>query len=216
MIPALPDGTVELAIKGTNQGLPWACICHAKAVLTGTPTTGDAGVMAQRYHVGWAGQFIPVQSDQIELHTVDATLWYGGGLTLDGTYSNVVIGEDSGAPLPASAAVLVSLKVSERWRGGHGRMYIPGIVDDRLDTVNSYSGATITDFQDAYDAFKAYVNGVSSTHIDSATQAVVRRFADGGSLTIPPTYLDPPEVLTVTAGVVRSHVASQRRRLGPF
>lgn len=216
MIPALPNGTAELAIKGTNQGLPWACIVHAKCTLTGTPTTADAGVLAQRYHVGWAGQFIPEQSDQIELHTVDCTLWYGDGLTVDGTYSNVVLGQDSGSPLPASAAVLVSLRVAERWKGGHPRMYIAGIVDDRLDTVNSYTGATVSAFQSAYDDFKAYVNGVSSTHIDAASQAVVRRFADGGSLTIPKTYLDPPEVLVVSAGVVRSHVASQRRRLGRF
>lgn len=216
MIPPLPNGTAELVIKGLNQDLPWAVVQHAKAVLVGTPTAADAGVLAQRWHTGWAGQICGVQNDQITLESVECTLWHSDGLTVDAAYSNPVAGEDTGVPLDASACVLVSLRVDERWKGGHPRSYIPGVSQDRLDGVSRYTGATVTDYQDAFDAYLAYVNGASSTHIDSAYLAAVRRFADRGSLAVPKVYLDPPEVLRVTSGVVRSHVASQRRRLGRF
>jgi hypothetical protein len=41
----------------------------------------------------------------------------------------------------------------------------------------------------------------------------LRRFADGGSEATPKVYLDPPELVTITDGVCRSVMGTQRRRL---
>jgi hypothetical protein len=95
-------------------------------------------------------------------------------------------------------------------------MYIGGLVEDRLETPTTFSGATVSDFQTGVNGWQNDIEAFSLGAFVNVTLAAVRRFASGGSETTPKTYLDPPLVIPVTSLLVRNKIGSQRRRLGGF
>lgn len=182
--------------------------------------TGDHSLLptqaAGAFHAEWAANFCPVQNVAIELQHTECLYWDDDGTEYAGSYTNPVAGEDSGAPLDASAAVVVSWRVASHWKGGHPRSYIPGVTADRLDTPNAFTSATVTDYNSAVNGFVSGLAGASGDFFSGISLRALRRFADGGSLTVPKTYLDPPLLIPITGHIVRSHIGSQRRRLGHF
>lgn len=215
-IPVPPNGVMQVAIHGVNQDVPWACIMHLKALHTGAPSSADAIAMATVVFDQWAGSVLPQQSNQITLERVDLEWSDGAGGFVEGAYANPAVGGDSGAYLDASVSVVWSWRAATHWRGGHPRTYVPGVSQDRLDSVNAFTTATVSAFQGAGDAFRNAVNASTPGGFSNVTLGCLRRFADRGSLARPKVYLDPPVFIPFTGLITRQHIGSQRRRLQRF
>jgi hypothetical protein len=215
-VPFVPEDVVELNIYGVNDDLPWHVIQHVKTTESGSPDAADVLALCTFVSGAWETSFLERQNDHIDLVGVEAVWNDGAGGFIDANYVHVVAGGDSGAPLDASVSVVVSWRVGTIWRGGHPRSYIPGVSQDRLSSVGSFSSATVTDYQAAAAEYLSLLNASGPGDFDTVTMGCLRRFADGGSETIPPTYLDPPVFVPFTGVTTRAHVGSQRRRLGPF
>lgn len=215
-VPLPPPGTVQVAISGSFGPARWSCIFHGREETPSASSESQLNSAAQNYWDAWATAWIPFQSDQVVLERVDVIHWGAAGAELIGGYFNVVPGEDSGVTLDASCALVVSERIASHYKGGHPRYYVCGLAQDRLEDPTRFSGATVDEAQSAAESFLTLFNGVTLGAGNHTLLACLRRFANGGSLTVPKTYLDPPTLHDVTSVLARAHVGSQRRRLGAF
>jgi hypothetical protein len=110
-------------------------------------------------------------------------------------------------PLPNNNSLTVSFRTALRGRSFRGRNYIVGIVQDQLAGANILSDATVTAWQDGYNALKAMAADLGLQWV------VVSRFSgvDGDGKPIPRVAGVTTPV--TTAIVVDNVVDSQRRRL---
>jgi hypothetical protein len=215
-VPQPPGGTLQVAISGDFDGAPWTNIFHAAVDGYEAAVEADVIGLVHQFYNSYIGAITPEQSSELTALRADGILWQDDGTELLGSYSNPVAGGDGGVVLDASVAVVISWRVAAHWKGGHPRTYIPGIVQDRLDTTRQFSTATVTAFQAAANAFVASVVSLTQGPLSITSLAVLRRFGNGGSETVPKTYLDPPELVPIVSGIARGHIGSQRRRLGHF
>lgn len=108
-------------------------------------------------------------------------------------------GEGSAYALtPPNTAILVKKQTGTPGRQGRGRLYWPVVGESFADNIGTLDGAVQSDLQNAFDAFLAALAtaGVDMQLLHTAGEAIT----------------DPS---TVTALIVDSRVATQRRRLRP-
>lgn len=119
------------------------------------------------------------------------------------TYTPVLGTAGSGA-WADSIAGLLSLKTQTRYRGGHGRLYIPGFNSGSLQSDGqSLSTAAITAIQQMWDNTVAALLALSGATGGPYTPIVWHK-----RLTAAPNTIEP-----VVGRVVQTTAASQRRRL---
>jgi hypothetical protein len=112
------------------------------------------------------------------------------------------IGTQSGV-CGANVAVLISLQLALRYRGGHPRIYLPGIGSEALQDSRTLDSTLVGEMVTAYNTFQDEMAAISS--------------AEGG-----PCYLvayryrnteGKAEIVPLADAVIQSELASQRRRL---
>lgn len=115
-------------------------------------------------------------------------------------------GTKAGTPSPASASFMMGLKINQRYRGGHPRLYFPGgITIDQADTqhwTTAFTSAALT-------ALGTWLQGISGQTVGGTqigNQCVVSRFRH----LVP---LDPPVVYDVISRTSLQRIAQQRKRL---
>ena len=118
-------------------------------------------------------------------------------------------GTASGAPGPASACVLISETIDRRYRGGHPRVYIPGVPDSARSTTDSksWNPAAVAAIVTSWDALVAEVKGFSVGGVSIVNPVSVSYFLDN-ALRVTPV------VDTIVAFEGKDRICSQRRRLG--
>lgn len=146
-------------------------------------------------------------SSQWSLLTVDAEDMSVGASGFGISGSTPAAGGNGGIP-PASAATLISFPVASRWRGGHGRVYLPplGAGTPISATVDTWGATALAALETGFGAFVSAVVASPIAVSLGVTNHVVLRYAPTGT---PPDYL--PYV--VSGYVARSRIASQRRRI---
>lgn len=126
------------------------------------------------------------------------------GLSNDSTLTfTPVAGAFTGGQLPPQVSGLLSLKIAVRYRGGHGRVYLPYIDRSALTGVNQLSTTVLTGLNTSWPTYTAALNAISS--------------ANGGPL-VPVIYkfrndVTRAHVWIVTAMVPNALIATQRRRV---
>lgn len=116
-------------------------------------------------------------------------------------------------PAPINTAVLISLKQLERYKGGHGRWYLPCLGESiTTDGVNVNTSLTAwTTFLADFAAIFTGMNGISSTNGGPLEPVILHaRSTTPGT---PVRTLIPPFTSAMTGYVVNSRLATQRRRL---
>lgn len=205
-LPAVPRNIARVSVTGTMGSQPWANVFHIKTTCSADPVASDVSDLAENLRGKYVEAFGPVFNENGTILECDISWSAGAGLSVDGLAVNSVVGSDSGAPLDCAAAVGVSWRVAESWRGGHPRQYLPCVTQDRLDTPSAYSTGTLSDYQDAVDEWLGFVNGITTSPFNTVTLGCLRIFSGGAAL-------DPPQFVEFIAGVVRPTPFTQRRRL---
>jgi hypothetical protein len=128
-------------------------------------------------------------------------------------------GTSAGNTLGAAVSFVLSFKTALKYRGGHSRVYVPGISAASESDVNSWSP---TGQGNVFTAFTGMINDLTTSPpvgVGALSQVVVRYissnkadFTPAPPTTPPPWLLPTPMVLPVTATVTNPQFASQRRR----
>lgn len=126
-----------------------------------------------------------------------------GGQVTNATYSPVA-GTLTGVSAYDNTAALLSLKTALRYRGGHGRLYIPGFANSSTNLDGStIPPATITAMQNGWDSTVAALVALSGAAGGPLNPIVWHKRLSSA----------PNTVEAVTGRVAQPVLATQRRRL---
>jgi hypothetical protein len=122
-----------------------------------------------------------------------------------------VAGTGSGTQAARQVAVLISLATTLRYRGGHGRMYLPTISSTMISTDGqTVPSGSVTNLNEWWTALQEAMAALTSPL--NCQQVVLHERMQVVPHTVPPTY-KPAFTTNVSTIVVQSIIATQRRRL---
>lgn len=206
-MPALPDASHVLKVEfiGTYSTAGWANIIHV-SFSTGTPTVADlntyASAMATLYHDSFLTS-LHTNCVLKEVVVTDLTTHSSAVGRWDGTLA----GTGTGTAMSAATALVLSWKISRRYRGGHPRTYLIGLETANQADTKSWSGATVTEFQEDGQDF---LDGVALIAVTGSVfgELVSLSYFSAHAVRVTPV------VDVIQAVAVHSRIDTQRRRLG--
>ncbi len=207
-MPALPNASkvVRVVYSGTFGGAKWANVFHVQTANTGL-TGPDAVILATGLIAAWQARLAALHTTATSLTNctvVDLTSSSGAQAAVSaavaGTFSNT-------AALPANVALVGSLKISRRYRGGHPRMYLTGQSGTNTSNNINWASTWVTTSGTAFTNWRSDVNALTTASSGAVTLICLSYYSAGVLRAI-------PQQDAVTSIVVHSRVDTQRRRLG--
>jgi hypothetical protein len=133
---------------------------------------------------------------------------------------NIPQGPLSPPAVPAAVAMVIKFRIARRYRGGHNRIYVPGLPAVSLTSPNTWSNSSLTNMVGAWQAFVlACETGapVAAGTIDQVTVSYFQGFTNvtfpsGRTRPVPKLRTTPPVVDSVIAINGNGKTGSQRRR----
>ena len=204
ILPPVPS-VARFAVSGTNQGQKWVNIFHSKYsnVPADTPTMN---AICQAVHTAYLNAFTPLFSPNCILNTVDGQDLSSRTGAI-GTFSLAHPGTAAGVvEMAVQVALCLSWTITDRYRGGHPRTYLPGIngadvTGGRLLTTTGH-----TQYLNAAAAFLTNMNAIAAG-ASSWQMCCVRYFSQH-------QLLANPLVRVIGGQSVHGRIDTQRRRLG--
>lgn len=206
----LPDapGVVKIRLLGKTAGnTNWANVMHAK--VSGVLSFGTLSAASTTIRTAWTTNFAPLVCPTWSLTTVEVT-----DLTTrtgnQGTDNIVVPGSSSGVTGPASLAACLTLKIPNRYRGGHPRMYMGGVSTVKTTDGVTWAPGVASSYTAAGRAFLIAVNAITTGSTTWQLCAVSYYHKVGTAQ----AYKVPPDVYLISDIVCHNRVDSMRTRLG--
>jgi hypothetical protein len=172
----------------------------------GPPTNVDLDTFSTTVIAAWTAHMLPDLSSElsvIEVISTDLT----SPTSARGSHSAVANGGSGAAFLGANSALVISHNIARRYRGGHPRSYIAGLLSADLFDANLITAANRTTFQTDWDAFiAACVVGP----IPGTTTITYVNVSYHSAHVLRPV----PVVDIITSSTVKQRLGSQRRRVG--
>jgi hypothetical protein len=209
----LPDviGTVKLRFLWTWNSRPAVNVFYLFSGLT-TYSLSDITSVATQVAAAATTNIKPLVHNSCLLNFVEATdLNSRTGLV--GTVAGFGAGAKTGTSAPNSVAMCVSLPTPLRFRGGHWRMYLPGMASADINPPNSqWNAGTITAVLAGMRAFRTALNGISAGGATHSWVGVKYFTHDADHH---PIYEPLPiRSYPITDTLVHTRIDSQRRRTG--
>lgn len=178
----------------------------------------DCGTINGLVESAWSAHMAALLPPAYTMTSVETTdLSSSTGAQVASPYT--VAGTASGSPISAGAAVVIHGVTARRFRGGHARVYIAGIMEGNIQSPQLLTTAALGTYFTAWTAIPAAV--ASSPPADAGAMAAVAvSFYSGftthtgttGRIRNVPTLRSTPLVDLITSWVVNGTIASQRRR----
>lgn len=202
-LPPVPN-VVRVRISGLLVGQPWANVMHIR--YTGSPPqsadlNGLNTTVANAYNTEFC-QLMTVQAVVRNVDSWDLTSPAGASASAAVNF----LGTRAGPSFTNDVATCISWKVNYRWRGGHGRTYLPGPTTSDVQQGRLWTSTFETLAETSASDFLSIIN--VATMLGGPLQLVLVRYIDAGQL------LANPLVLPIVGSTVHSRVDTQRRRLG--
>lgn len=204
VLPDVPQ-MHKVIIKGLTQGAPFVNTFFAKSAAASFDQTAMDVIAAGMSAAYWQS-FGPVLLTttthvQCQVIQLSSRTQPFGISTAAHAGAKVVAG-----PLPLNVACCVSHSISDRYRGGHPRMYLPAANGTDVQNGKTWVSGSLSAYQSAADAFLAAVNGLTAGATSWELYAV--RYYSNHQL------LATPLTRKVNKEVVHSRIDSMRRRTG--
>lgn len=220
ILPNAPN-CIEAVLKGTNQGTNWSNKIHFAATGALGSTTANLDTLAASIATAWGANIAALCNNAVfltEIRMADLTTRTSPFVTHP--VSPAVAGTRGTTVLPTSVACVISWNGTRRFRGGHGRIYIPaGVIADV--TNGRLWNRTASEFYDdantAAQAFWTALNGLSlgAVALDLVELSYYEGVPDPANPGHNHTVLRSQGVPFPTTGArVRTRVDTQRLRLG--
>lgn len=204
ILPPVPS-VARFAVTGTWQGQPWTNIFHGQ--YSNVPADGiTMNSICQAVHTAYVNAWTTTVSPSFILNTVTGQdLASRTGAV--GTFTLAHAGTGAATPEPpVSVALCCSWTIQDRYRGGHPRTYMAGLMSQDLVNNRTLTTAAHTRWFNNASAFLTDFNAMTAG-ASSWKLVCVRYFS--GKVLLPNPYVRP-----ISAAVVHQRVDSMRRRLG--
>jgi hypothetical protein len=129
------------------------------------------------------------------------------------------VGTNAAAGVPAGVAFVMSAHVAKRYRGGHSRVYIPGMAQTDLSDTNTWTVAFQATVSTAWTGMLSDFMSSPPAGVSALSQVTVHQyssnkadFPDGVPSGNPPWPLADPSTIPITGWSANPQVGSQRRR----
>lgn len=217
----LPDAqdAVAVTLVGTYNGHLWNNKIHFHSeVPLGTVTSTHLSTFNDSIAAAWGTNIAPLCNPLVLLTDVNSMLLTSR--TSPTFYSHLVTptpGTRTGTPNPANTAVCISWHINRRYRGGHGRIYVPaGNIAD-VTTGATLAGAFQTAANSAAAAFYTQLEGLSLNAV-AMNLVVLSYYERAPDPANPGEFISVlrtvPQAFPVVSAKVRTRFDTQRRRLG--
>jgi len=135
------------------------------------------------------------------------------------TYPIGAAGNVGGEIIPASAAMVIQSKILRRYRGGHPRLYMPGLLTADLNTPQEWTAGAIAAWEAGWNAYIAEIlldapGGLSIGTFQNVSyyQGFTNFLEPSGRYRVIPTLRTVPVVDAILSYSINPLVGSQRRR----
>lgn len=186
----------------------------------GAASFADQAILTENVENAWETNMLPLQSGFTTLQKVVIT-----DLTTTAspqtTVTSGAAGTAAGGALGAGTAAVMSLSQQRRFRGGHARLYIGGLVQPQLATAQTFTAAFVTALTAAFTAIDTAITAPVLATLGARQWVTVSYFSGFTVVTNPTTHrarnvptlrVGGPLVETIAFFGASSKVASQRRR----
>lgn len=206
--PAPPAGTARVAISGKYQGHTFVWVFYLE--LTGTGIiVNDLATLATDIDTALNTNLIPVLGTDVLFSSIDIRYINSVGSEERYTKSISRTGSLAGTSIQdASACHVISWVISDYYRGGHPRTYLPGLTEALVTNGSDIDASHMATIVNDMNNFRLALNAVTTTNITGVAMGTVR-FAQGNAWLSPPKFV---QFTSVKAGK-NSKVGSQRRRI---
>lgn len=210
-IPA-PEGTVRCVHNMTLQGQECLIVCYVE--VSDSPSAADLLDLANEMFTAFQTTLFVSCSDEVTLNFVQCTdVEVENGLQATSNLAAV----QGGSAIPAisnALSMVLSLRTPFSGRSNRGRMYIPGMRNDTVDTDSNYwTAGQVTTIQDRADDWLAAVEGIT-LGAKTVSLVVASYYTLDPSIPTPPRTV--PRAAAITTGVTsilaRRRIGTQRRR----
>jgi hypothetical protein len=182
------------------------------------PTNADAAVYAGSLATQWNTHIAPVKCNSVTLHDVEVEdLTSATGAV--GAWSGTHAGSAGASGLPAGVAVVIKYPIARRYRGGHPRTYLGGLLSTALSGPGSVDPTYAAALLGVWNAFIGGVLGAGWSGAGTLNQVNVSYYQGFHNFTYPsgrtrpiPTLRGAPVVDFITSAVINLKPGSQRRR----
>jgi hypothetical protein len=187
---------------------------------TGGPTGANCTTLAGDIESAWASHLAPLITADWALTEVDV-LDITTNTGASGYWTGSTAATRSGAAVPANCATNVEFNISQRYRGGKPRMYLPPGADADLLNTRQWGSSFVTAVNSGMGAFFTALEGLSIGSIGALSHVVLSYYHGWNTNTPPwrgPGYKYPPKYRTqaipyaVAGYACKAVVGSQRRR----
>jgi hypothetical protein len=220
-MPALPDAPNVLRVAyGFHVGSDLGAGCREFFQYTGAaPSAPDLVTLATAIGASATANLIPLMQADTVLETVTIT-----DLTSPTSAEGFALvdenGTRAGGELPADAALLQSLEILRRYRGGHPRTYWPFGTDTDIASRQTWEGAFVTACVDGLAAHFATWSVELPAGMASVTPVNISYYkgfdvvtGSTGRARNVSLVRAAPVIDVVVSSIVRPNIASIRRRL---
>lgn len=203
-----PVDTGFVRAEYTVSGSPASCTVRLKFVTSGAPVPGDLAALATALSAGWNSPSLQGNlSDQCTLDELVVGYSFGSGVELEGGAAMGDPGLIGGGACPVNSAIVASLHTGERYRGGKGRIYLPGAPISAILNLREWTDDFVSAIGPGVDNLISVINGATSGPFTSVTACVRHQFSAGAALT-------PPTFTPISSTSIQRRICTQRRRLG--
>lgn len=216
-LPPIPDTfrvTLKYSYGGDSNILNRFFMKYA-----GSISAGDATTMVGTVASSWATRMAPNTSPQCSLIQVSLNdMGSNTGVDVGPPVAEVGTGPDTGTV--AGAAFIMSAHVALKYRGGHSRVYLPGMNHAGLADANTWTAAFSAAVSTAWTGILHDLAASPPPAVGALTQVAVHQYSSnlkdfGGtapSTKPPPWPLTDPATIVITGWSANPQVGSQRRR----
>lgn len=131
-----------------------------------------------------------------------------------------IAGSNGGQNIPNGSCGVIAYETNLKYKGGHGRVYVPGLPRNSLSDGNTWTTAARAAIQAAWAAFITEVTGVAvPAAVGALTHVIAHRFGKtagspvlSSSSSLKSVPLTAPFTTPVSSYFMNPQVGSQRRR----
>lgn len=219
-MPPLPSpGKVFRCVIQYTDGSDTNIQNHFYSSYTGSVSGADATSVNNAIQAAWHNNLAPQQTSNMILEAITTTdLATATGVEVTSTYTSA--GTSAGTKLSSGTAMVLTHEVPRRFRGGHSRVYIPGLAEGSLASANTWSAGTLSSVVGGWTAMIQSMQGGVIPDLGTVATVQVSYYSGFTVITSPttgrtrnvPKLRTTPLIDVVSAVRGNPRVASQRRR----
>lgn len=215
----LAPNVAQFKIAGTVGPNPWNCICHFTVNNgAGSMSNSQLSAMATALFTGLTSEFGIYWPSAVQLDSI-LGVDLGVNAPAVGQSTQGAFTSSGSGTQDAASCVMFNFQTAQRYRGGHGRIYFPGLAPNHQTTPTLWDSTTVDN------CVNGWVSGVANAVTAATTHGAV-----SANLCIPQysyEYTDDPArhrytvkkvaflgAAPVTNTLGSFQIRTQRRRLG--